>query len=97
MWVITKDGSYSAVQNPDNTFGFLTVRTWNHGDAKRLMDWLASRRYYAAIDQTLDGDYAYRLQVPTTAFGQYVMECVVNIDYPGIAVTITMQSDGTTQ
>jgi hypothetical protein len=82
MWTFTTDGFYSAVQHREDK-GIMVVRCRKAADAFALQSRLLERGHPEyTVKHTPEGDYAYRLFIPRTAWAQYLIHAVESIDYP---------------
>jgi len=77
MWLFTKQGFFSVVQNKCDS-SKLHVRSQFNGDLERL---LCRYGIVANIDHTPSGDYQYRCDVDRDDFARIVSEEASAIDY----------------
>lgn len=75
MWLLTTDGFFSAVEDRDDpTTVFVRARA--REDARRLADVLD-----AAVIETPDADYRFRVHLAKVAWASYVADAAARIDY----------------
>lgn len=74
MWVFTKHGFYSIVEDRSAP-GNLLVRSRARGDIRSLLGIRTAPEY------TPDADYAFRASVPRPALATALLEAVADIDY----------------
>ncbi len=87
MWVFTKDGFFSVVNDkycgPDE----LMVRTRTRADAERIRDMLAPGSDVIVLGHA---DYRYRVKVGRQAWADYLHDTAQDLDYPTVKDTISM-------
>jgi len=76
MWIFTKDGFYSAVEDRRDS-GRVVVRTRSKDDVIRLAKILKVR----AFRSSETADYPYRLYCSKTEWASYVTDVAEEIDY----------------
>lgn len=81
MWVFTTDGFYSAVAHHDDRT-MLLVRCRSEADAKALAQRMTTLMPEPAVLYTPNADYAWRLLVRREAWGWYLWQYALDIDYP---------------
>jgi len=84
MWVFSRMGFFSVVENRNNTEEVM-VRARCIDDITRL----ALRLGNSAITQTPTADYPYRLTCPKTAWANIMYDTAEDIDYDNFKNTIT--------
>jgi hypothetical protein len=93
MWVFTKIGFFSAVENTQDR-ATLLVRARVRADIARLADWLAGHGYPCQVHETPERDYRWRVVMPKAVFGSLMGELAAGIDYPNSKDAV---HDGTTR
>lgn len=84
MWIITKQGFLSVVQNLDSKVpdDALLVRGRVRKDLDHFADFVAQHGDRPAVASTPDADYGYRLTASREMVAAYVTEQVGVLDYP---------------
>jgi hypothetical protein len=80
MWMFSKEGFFSVVQNDYCSSGELAVRTRIKKDLVRFCN--ATKTDKAGILKTPDADYRFRIHVPRSTWAAYAAKAAGEIDYP---------------
>lgn len=78
MWVMSRDGFFSAVQNEYCSQDEVQVRARCKDDLKALMRVLGIKQ---KIKTTPDADYLYRIKLTKRQWADYLAETATNIHY----------------
>jgi hypothetical protein len=81
MWIFTKDGFYSVVEDRNDPSVFL-VRARIEGDIERL--WPTAK-----VERNTGTDYAYRARIHRTVVSKVLAETVEEIDYDNFKSAVT--------
>jgi hypothetical protein len=81
MWIYTKDGFYSVVEDRDNP-GLLLVRARVEGDIERQWP-------QAMVERNAGTDYLYRARMPREAVALALDRLVSKIDYTNFKDSIS--------
>lgn len=109
MWTITKNGTYSAVQDRENE-DLNHVRCWVREDADWLCDWYADwlgtqgstgllvealgQPWPEAVITTYEGsDYPWRVIMPNAAWALFCYEAALAVDYPKFKPAVESKVD----
>jgi hypothetical protein len=75
MWIFTKDGFFSAVENRDDN-SMVLVRARTEDDARQLAEILAN-----LVIESPNADYPYRIHCSKMEWADYVQRSALEIDY----------------
>lgn len=89
MWIFSKFGFYSVVQDFDSK-ELLHIRARVSGDLERL---LSAGGVAAAVTETADADYRYRAAVSRDDFQQLLAKLGDGVDYPNFKSEVAKHSD----
>jgi hypothetical protein len=81
MWIFTRIGFFSAVENTQDP-ATLLVRARVRADIEHLADRLREQGCPCEVRETPDRDYRWRLIVPKAVFAEVVGALAAGIDYP---------------
>ena len=84
MWIVTTEGFLSIVQNLDakGAHDALLVRGRVRPDLERFAEFVVRRGERAAVVESPDADYGYRLNTSREVLAAFLAERVTAIDYP---------------
>ncbi len=87
MWVFTKDGFFSAVQDRDDQ-DKVVIRSRFEDDLFNLLGKMG--RFYYDILYTPEADYPVRIVASKDAWGEYLNNYAINdLDYPNFKASLT--------
>jgi hypothetical protein len=84
MWIITRDGFYSAVWDENCKADELMIRTHNKDDLCRLVKKLSGWCDESQIISDEQADYRFRIKISKTLWSSYVADCALQIDYKDV-------------
>jgi hypothetical protein len=87
MWVFTKDGFFSVVENQDDG-DCLMVRGRIKEDMQRL-----GSKFKVELRATPKADYAYRFVVPRTVWAGYIWNATMELDYDNFKAAVHGEHD----
>lgn len=91
MWLFTKDGFYSAVQDSYCSEDEVMIRGRNRGDIERLLAKAGDAE--SEIIVLPEADYRYRTKLPTEKWVWYVSHEAASIDYATVKDTLIGSDD----
>jgi hypothetical protein len=85
MWIFTKEGFFSVVQDDYCAADELMVRARWRKDLVRLADRLGLKKKILAINHA---DYQYRMKVRRLVWADYCCQAALGVDYSNVKGTI---------
>jgi len=85
MWIFTKHGFFSVVQDSYCKPGQLMVRAREKKDLEKMLDWLKLKR---KIKTLYEADYRYRVAIPRESWVKYCADMARYIDYSNVKGTL---------
>jgi len=87
MWIFTRDGFFSVVNDYDCKENELMVRARNSDDLHRFLDHVSGTSRAEIIEMD-HADYRYRVKLPRTAVIGYMVVELDSLRYPNFKATI---------